>query len=279
MMRRAQPWLGSLVDIAIQDELPPATMAQAFQAAFSRIAELHQRLGFHAPDSELSVINRAPIGAELQLHDDTYTVLQAAEQLQKASAGLFDVRVGHILHALEYLPVVEGEKPNEYPDDFQPLQTAYQLLPNNGYKKLTKDWLDLGGIAKGFAVDQAIHVLQQSGVRNAIVNAGGDLRVIGAAQTIHIRHPQQPQQLAMDVEVENAALATSATYFSRKHWRGQEASALINTQTGKPITNRQSVTVQAPECMWADALTKVVAASGEATHPCLKQFGATAFVL
>src|SRR4029078_3507060 len=89
--------------------------------------------------------------------------------------------------------------------------------------------LDLGGLAKGFAVDRAVEALQLDGVSSAVVNAGGDVRVFGArSSTIHVRHPSCPQTLAHTIQLHRAALATSSPCFTERVWRGRRVSHLLH---------------------------------------------------
>ena len=278
MQRRAQPWLGTLVEISISDDLPALVLQQAFQAAFGAIAQIHGLMSFHAADSDVSRINQAEVGSQLTLHPHTYTVIAAALKLCEASAGLFDIRVAGQLAQWGYLPLPEQPRTAALP--YQAHMIAWRLLPNYVLEKCRDDFLDLGGIAKGYAVDQAILALQNLGIQQACVNAGGDLRVIGAqAIEIAIRDPAAPQTMAGTVTLINQALATSASYFSAKQYGEQQVSALVHGGTGAALLERCSVSVRAPECLWADALTKVVAASGNAQHACLDLFFAEAFII
>jgi thiamine biosynthesis lipoprotein len=278
MQRRAQPWLGTLVEISIGDDLAEPDLQQAFQAAFAAIAQVHALMSFHAADSDVSHINQAAIGSQLTLNPHTYTVIAAALKLCEASAGLFDIRVAGQLAQWGYLPL--SEQPHTTVLAYQSQKIAWRLLPNFVLEKCRDEWLDLGGIAKGYAVDQAILALQGIGIQQACVNAGGDLRVIGEqAIEIAIRDPAAPQTMAGTVKVANQALATSASYFSAKQNGEQQVSALVHGGTGAALLERCSVSVRAPECLWADALTKVVAASGDAQHACLDLFSAEAFII
>lgn len=278
MKRRAQPWLGTLVEISIADELSEGALNNAFQTAFAAIAQIHTLMSFHASDSEITRINQAAVGAQLQLHPHTYTVIGAALTLCVASAGLFDIRVASQLADWGYLP--RPDQPFAPVLPYQPQAIAWRLLPGDTLEKCRNDWLDLGGIAKGYAVDQAIFALQQAGVKQACVNAGGDLRVIGEIVVdIAIRDPGAPGKMAGTLPVHNQALATSATYFSAKEHKAQSVSALVDGSTGSALTAPHSISVRAAECIWADALTKVVAASANAQHPCLDLFSAEAFII
>lgn len=273
MRRRAQPWLGTLVEIAIDGDYSESALQALFDTGFGAIRQIHALMSFHTASSDIARFNAAARGAVLTIDAHTHAVLDAAARLQLASDGVFDVRVASRLAEWEYLPAAAPVPA------WQPQQQAYRLLPERRVEKLRNDWLDLGGIAKGYAVDHALGALQHCGVRQACVNAGGDLRVLGTAQEIWLRDPQQPQRMARRLHLQNQALATSGSYFSAKQRNGQALSALVHGVNGTPILSRNSYSVLAPQCLWADALTKLVAASGDAQHPCLAQFGAEAFII
>jgi thiamine biosynthesis lipoprotein len=140
--------------------------------------------------------------------------------------------------------------------------------------------VDFGGIAKGFAVDRATEALQKSGVRSGIVNAGGDLRIFGPTrQTIHVRHPDDPQRSAGTVALSCRAMATSATYFGETDGSRTPKSQLVDGRTRRPLSDSISVTVAADDCMTADALTKVVVVLREKAAPFLQRYGADALLL
>jgi thiamine biosynthesis lipoprotein len=297
MSRRARPLLGTLVEIDIDDggnaaanAAFNATSIAAFEAAFARIALIHRLMSFHEAHSDVSRINLAPINTPIRVDTHTYRVLQAALDLQEKSAGLFDIRTAARLVEWGHLPhcVADAHDAHDAPDAadtaaaipaYQPLCQAHQLLPDNIVVKTRNDWLDLGGIAKGYAVDQAVAVLRAAGVTQGSVNAGGDMRVFGArAIPVHVRNARQPSRTGQQIQLKNQALATSAIYFSQKTDASGNiiSSALVNGRDGTPVCARRSVSVRADACIWADALTKVVAASGDPAHPCLAHYGAQA---
>ncbi|CAN5870344.1 FAD:protein FMN transferase [soil metagenome] len=281
MIRRAQPWLGSMVEISIFDEMDTAALNRAFHTAFAVIGQIHRLMSFQSQDSEVTQINQAGVGAVLTLDAHTYTVIAAALRVCQASAGLFDIRVAERLTEWAYLPHHSDADLSlpAYPG-YQGQQQAWCLLNDHQLQKLRHDRLDLGGIAKGYAVDQAILALRKAGVQQACVNAGGDLRVIGAqAIAVGIRDPAAPARMIKTISLQNQALATSGTYFSARLHGQQAVSALVHGQTGQALLDVGSISVRAAECIWADALTKVVAASADPTHPCLAQFAADAFII
>ncbi len=275
MNRRAQPWLGTLVEITIADPLGDAELIPCFNDAFSSIAEVHRLMSFHDPASDVSRINHAAIGESVEIHAHTYEVIRCALSMACASGGIFDVTCAPKLVEWGYLPMPAGDLPQHVPG-----RSALVLQDGNRITKTSEAWIDLGGIAKGYAVDLAIAALQQSGIRSACVNAGGDLRAFGdIAYPVAIRHPLYPLAAALQTELREEALATSGTYFSRKRTTNRECSALVNGLDGQPVTAGFSASVRAPTCMLADALTKVVMASADPRHPVLEQLGAAALIM
>jgi thiamine biosynthesis lipoprotein len=135
--------------------------------------------------------------------------------------------------------------------------------------------LDLGGIAKGFAVDKAVEVLQQCGVAVGYVNAGGDLRIFGnISQEIQVRNPANPLELITLGSLENGAIASSGLYYCDQSKPNQ--GHIVNPQTMEQIEFTESYSVIAPECIYADALTKVIAINRNHTHPCFERYSAQA---
>jgi FAD:protein FMN transferase len=274
MKRRAQPWLGTLVEITIADALDDAELIACFNDAFASVADVHRLMSFHDPASDVSRINHAAIGESIQIHAHTCEVIRCALAMAFATGGIFDVSCAPKLVEWGYLPLLAGDLPQHVPGG-----SILMLQHGNRIKKTDVAWIDLGGIAKGYAVDLAIAALRQSGIRSACVNAGGDLRAFGdIAYPVAIRHPLYPNEAALQTQVRDGALATSGTYFSRKRINDRECSALINGADSQPIVASFGASVRAPTCMLADALTKLVMASADPRHPVLERFGATAFI-
>jgi thiamine biosynthesis lipoprotein len=154
------------------------------------------------------------------------------------------------------------------------------LEPDGQVRKLAPGWIDLGGIAKGYAVDRAVDALRSEGIAAGCVNAGGDLRVFGDMPfPVAIRAPHAPGLAASNLMLSDEALATSGSYFSSRSHEGRQVSALVDARDGRPLVATCSASVRAPNCALADALTKVVLATGDASHPALAAFGATAFLI
>ncbi len=271
MMRRAQPWLGTLVEISVADALPELALHAAIAAAYAEVALVHRLMSFHAADSDVARLNRAAPHEPVLVHAHTAAVLRLAQQVAAASDGIFDIGCAARLVEWECLPAPAAVA--EAPTPYAPDVSVAVRRPVSG-------WIDLGGIAKGYAVDLAIDALHRAGVRCACVNAGGDLRVMGPDDwPVAVREPRAPSRTGSVLRLHDEAMATSASYFSARQHQGRTVCALIDGRSGQPVQTRSSISVRAPRCVLADALTKIVAASGDEHHPALAGFGATAFIL
>jgi FAD:protein FMN transferase len=275
-LHRARPLLGTLVDIRV--EARDAGLAQrAVAAAFAEIAAIHRLMSFHEIGSDLARLNRARPGELVPVDARTAEVLHCAEALRIESEGAFDCAVADALVAAGWLPAMPEAK-----DEERETSARGRVTVTRGAATL-----DLGGIAKGYAVDRAIELLLGLGVSSALVNAGGDLRHVGAdAVTIHLRDPADPSRLVAALALRDRALASSASSglagagaaqvspasggpagVGRAHM--PRHSSLIDPRRRQSLGANAGVSVTAPRCMIADALTKVVLVTGDLRHPML----------
>jgi FAD:protein FMN transferase len=259
-VRRARPLLGTLVEIGVSARAALRQIHAYIDAAFATIERVHALMSYQDPDSELSRINRDAAISVQQIDPHTYRVLRAALEFARLSDGAFD-------------PCVAGpEAIGNWRD--------IELFGDRHVRYRRGLRLDLSGIAKGYAVDAAMTTLEQFGLDNIMVNAGGDLRVAGAARSVNLRHPLATAHSARTLILQDAALATSAAYYSRRTTQDGEVSALVDPRSGAAYVGNRSVSVRAGNCMSADALTKVVIfASAPIAEAVLFACGAHAYVL
>lgn len=271
---RARPQLGTVVEISATGAR--GRVRRAIDQAFDAVADVHALMSYQDPESELSHINRCAFSEAVPVHAHTWQVLNAAYSLAEASAGLFDITIAPTLTRLGFLPRHPGFPRVSRHGNWRHVA----LLPNQRVRLLRRLRLDLSGIAKGYAVDVAIHTLQASGMHAGRVNAGGDLRVFGATpQTIHVRAPHAPTQALPLLQLTEGAAATSAAYFSSHRQAHQRVAPLIHPYTRTACNSERSVTVLAPNCMHADALTKVVQADPAQATQILKRYQARALIV
>ncbi len=265
----AQPWLGTYVSIAAQGK--PSVVDKAIQAAFDTVAAVHHSLSFQNPCSELSDLNRLAQQRPVKVSAITFRVLQASVALAKASNGCFDpTMAGRLVRDGVLSP------PNANPIDESANWQDIQLLSNRHVQFSRPLWMDLSGIAKGFAVDLAVQALKKNGVKAATVNAGGDIRLFGHQQTVFVRNPLNLQEQIPLLVLENGAVATSANYFTDLN---NNQCVLFDADAQHYLPQPCSVTVSAPRTIWADALTKIVLAKREQALPLLKRLKASAMLI
>lgn len=266
---RARPLLGTYVSIRV-DGLSPAQAHRAVDLAFAEVEQVQRLMSFHDPASDLSRINREAARRPVTVHRQTWQVLARALRIARLSGGRFDPCVAPRMVALGLLP-----PPEAAPVDPQADWHDVQLLAGHRVRLHRPAWLDLGGIAKGYAVDRALARLRACGAPATCVNAGGDLRL----------HGPDEQAVAIDgddaavrpvILLRNAALATSATGTGGS--RGRVSGRPLDGRGARELAPGWRVSVVAPQAWLADALTKVVLADPEADAAMLRRFGAQAFV-
>jgi FAD:protein FMN transferase len=245
-----------------------ATVESAIEKAFKAIEQVERLMSFHDRNSELSRLNRDAHRQPQSVHPWNYAVLKRALQISAASDGLFDISVAPLLVEIGLLPH-SNDLVTQYGN-----WRSLKLLDNHGVFFDQPMLLDLGGIAKGFAVDQAIHVLRKANCSEAIVNAGGDLRRFGTQH--HPLYLRRRADLVQVAELRCGAVATSSPHAKIPDRLAQPIGCIIDPKQQRAWTGNGSVMVAARSCMIADALTKVAALAGPACQPLLNRFGAQA---
>jgi thiamine biosynthesis lipoprotein len=275
---RAQPLLGTFVEIRSGGANGSAA-ERAIDEAFAAIARIHRLMSFHDGDSDVSRLNREACRQTVAVDPWTYEVLEEALLMHRLSEGAFDIAVAPVLQQSGLLPSYEtdvGRSPAA-----AATSEAIALLPGRRVRFHHPGLrIDLGGIAKGFAVDRAIDILRQHGQSQGLVNAGGDLAVFGPApEAVHVRHPRFPEQILCQVAITNAALASSGHLFNPLDASADFTTTAVNPATREFISGIAGATVRAPSCMLADALTKVVMIAGERAAAVLARCRASALVV
>jgi len=291
-VRRARPLLGTFVEItashvSLADALLAvgslAELEVAVEEAFEAVARVHRLMSFHDPASDLSRLNREAGTNPVTVDAWTFEVLEIAVRLNRHSAGVFDINVAPALQALGLLPGARQYQVQHQVQDSasRRIEDAIELLP--GFQVRFRQpcvKIDLGGIAKGFAVDRALDVLRHKGMTQGLVNAGGDLAAFGPQpQTVYIRNPSNPQRLLCSVRVMDGALASSGGRIDLFQASGIANCAIIDPHTQEPVTAAAGATVAAPTCVVADGLTKVVMIQGADATPLLDRYRASAMLV
>jgi len=242
---RCQPHLGTYVEISVSGDVSEDELISASNSAFLKIKLVQSLMSFHDEESELTRINRYASREPVPISSETKFVLEQALRLSEKTDGLFDITVAPKLVASNALP--------DHNFELSPTGTWRDIIIEDNEVRFTRPvLLDLGGIAKGYAVDQAINAVDDS--INITVNAGGDLRMRPwRGNQVEVRHPRSPHSEFIQIRMKNCALATSAAYYSEN---GVLIIAKDPSRSVSPDKNI-SVSVFAKDCLLADALTKV----------------------
>lgn len=243
---RCRPLLGTLVEITV-----PQEAHAAIGPAFDAIAHVQACMSFHEPDSDLARLREVRSGKTIRVTRETVAVLRIALTIFRASGGLFDVTIGRQLVSSRFLPRVGREHLSRY------IGTSADIsIVDDTHVQINRPVLiDLGGIAKGYAVDRAVETLMAQGVPMGLVNAGGDLRAFGDHEwPILLRDADDVLRFMLPVR--DCAVASSANLLNRKRHRGLPHGPHIGFDR-KPVLTDRRVSVLAEQCVIADAMTKV----------------------
>jgi thiamine biosynthesis lipoprotein len=272
---RARPLLGTRVDIRVDGLEAPQANA-AIDAAFAAIADVHRLMSFHEADSDVSRLNRDAATRPVAVDPHTVAVIRRAREIAEASGGLFDISTARQLVEWGFLPPPDSHYPPDPAACWQDI-----VLEESGEVRFARPlWIDLGGIAKGYAVDVALAAMKLAPGAACLINAGGDLRIAGpeAEQVLLRVPPGLDKNLIPAIEIADGSLASSSGPENRRAYRGLAVGPHVNGVSGGSVGANRFVTVTAAECVTADALTKVVMAAGVDSAPVLRRFGATAYL-
>lgn len=235
---------------------------KACAAAFKRIAELDTCMSDYRRDSELNRLCRRAGGGPVPVSKDLFRVLERARLVSEQTGGAFDVTIGPLVRLWRQ---ARKWRVLPLPDE---VAAAKRLV---GYRMMRLDarrrtvslerpgmQLDLGGIAKGFAGDEAQRVLRANGIRRALVEMGGDIVVSGpppGTKGWTIRVPNA----SGDLTFANCAVSTSGDTEQFVELGGKRYSHVVDPRTGWAVTNRVQATVVAKDGFTSDPLSKIFA--------------------
>lgn len=251
--KRATVGLGTIIEVTLwlpAQQDPTSAFKQAYQA----ISTVHAHMSVHDDKSDLGRYRLSPHGARVPMCAATIEVLRFSEMLFVQSQGYFDVCIGGTLAKAAYLPPTFSTNAHHHART-QSLDIEQIDAEGNGLvRKIPNTMIDLGGIAKGYAVDYAIQTLQSLNIPAALVNAGGDMRIYGeVAAPIHLRKDNQYIYLK---DLKNRALASSG--MPTNTTTPVDALPIVNPILGTCLPSSDNViSIEADQAMVADAFTKL----------------------
>ena len=259
--------MGTLVEVVAYPDTAP--VRESVGRAFERMSHIETLAGPHSETSPLAPLRK---GGSVTLPEDLREVMSVALGTARRSSGAFDPTMGKVIDLWGF----EGEDHRIPPSS--ELKTALETV---GYSRIEMDsngvvsstgpaWLNLGGVAKGYAVDAAVNIMKKEGVKGGIVNAGGDLRVFGKRPgrkvwRVGIQDPDNPQGMAGVLDLAGGSVATSGDYERYFTVDGIRYHHILDPKTGRPArSGLRSTTVITSDCVLADALATAAFVLGPA---------------
>jgi len=258
--QREEAIMGTRIEVQLWSEDPQA----AVEAVIAEMRRTDELMSTYKPESQLSQVNAHAHERPVQVHADIIEVVERALAMSKLSGGAFDVTYASVGYLYDYRA---HQRPSE--------QQIAAALPGVDYRQVQVDReartirflrkgvrIDLGGIAKGYAVDRAIQHLRELGIEHAMVNAGGDTRLLGDRRgkpwMVGIRDPRNEGRIVMRVPLADEAISTSGDYERYFEEDGVRYHHILVPGTGKSARGVRSATVIGADATLTDALSTTV---------------------
>jgi len=260
---RAIDLMGTRVSVQLWDENEQQGLALVEQV-LDEYRRIDRLMSTYLPDSEISRVNREAVDAAVPVGDELLALILASIDLSRASGGAFDISYESVGYLYDF-------RARRHPDAEQ----ISALIDAVNYRKILVDReaktvrfgmpgmrINLGGIAKGYAVEQGARILRAAGIEHALLNAGGDTRVIGDRRgqpwIIGIRHPRLEDEVATRLPIVDEAISTSGDYERFFEEDGRRYHHILNPATGEPTETLLSATIIGPDATMTDALATTV---------------------
>jgi thiamine biosynthesis lipoprotein len=263
----ARPMMGTEISVRLWHE-DPQRGEEIVEQVFAEAARINALMSTYLEDSRISEINRRAADEPVLAGEELYNLIRRSLDISVLTRGAFDITYDSVGQHYDFR---ERRRPDEKTVE------AERKLINFRFVELdqaagTVTFLEqgvrinLGGIAKGYAVERGVHILRVNGVRHGIVTAGGDSRLLGDRRgqpwMVGIRDPRNDGQVAISVPLEDEAISTSGDY-ERYFEEGEiRYHHIIEPSTGAPAGGVHSATVLGPDAVLTDALSTSVFVMG-----------------
>jgi thiamine biosynthesis lipoprotein len=262
-VEKTEYMLGTICSIQVYD----GNKEQAISSAFKRIKDIENKMSVNKDGTELDNVSDQAGKSYVKVSDDTLYVLERGKYYSDQSKGAFDITIGPLVK-LWGIGTDKARLPSiQEINEKKALVNYKDLIIDEKNKKVMLNKagmsLDLGGIAKGYAADEATRILKENGVKHAIVNLGGNVLAInnnpeGRPWTIGIQNPFDSRGDSLGtIDVTNKTVVTSGIYERFFEKDGKKYHHILNPFTGYPMDNSlASVTLVTNVSIDADAMTK-----------------------
>ncbi|MCZ6807927.1 MAG: FAD:protein FMN transferase [Deltaproteobacteria bacterium] len=262
LLSRTRPMMSTV--FRIQVNAPPPNTEAVIRRAFEEIERLESVLSEWRDDSDISMVNASAGKRPVKVGDDTLRVIDAGIDVSMWSRGTFDLSWAALWGLYDFrpdsvkLPTEAQIKPRLALIDYKKIKVSKQR--HTVYLRKRGMAIGTGGIAKGYALDQAGAILRGGGVENYMIFGGGQVQVHGMRDgrpwRVGVQHPRDPNTYFAAFESTGASFSTSGDYeHAVFDGTGQRWHHIIDPKTGRPATKSLSVTVMTAEGIYADALS------------------------
>ncbi len=262
-VKRTQILLGTVVEIQVRDA-DEQKANDAITKAFAEIKRIDDLFTTYNEESAVWKINNSA-DTLLKIDEEIYSLLELCDSVTKISDGCFDVSLDNLTRAWGFY-TDNPHLPTKPAIDSALMKSGWKnvmLIGDNTIIKKKNVGLNFGAIAKGYAVDKAVNILRTSGIKSALVNAGGEIKVIGNDWKIGIQHPRDEKDIIAVVKLENNSVATSGDYEQFFEVNGIRYHHILDPESGYPAKGLQSVTIINQSNTFADALATAVFVMGK----------------
>lgn len=260
---REEAIMGTRVAVELWSE-DTVLAERAMDAVMVEMRRTDELMSTYKPESELSQVNAHAFERPVAVDPEIILVVERGLEMSRLSGGAFDITYASVGYLYDY-------RTHQHPSERQ----IAAALPGVDYRQVQVDRerhtirflrkgvrIDLGGIAKGYAVDRSIERLQALGIRNAMVNAGGDTRLLGDRRgrpwMVGVRDPREEGEVAISIPLVDEAISTSGDYERYFDENGIRYHHIIEPSTGEPAKGVHSATVMGPDAVITDALSTSV---------------------
>lgn len=254
LVRQESYVFGTKVEVVSFGSPEPEARA-ALSAVLREFDRLHR--SYHAwQPSDLTRLNEAIArGQSMQVSDEMLFLLEASQSHAAASDGLFNPAIGHLIelwgfHSDSFEPRLPDATAIAAAVKAHPAMSDLEIRDHTVSSRNPAVMLDLGGIAKGYALDRASEILRQHGIRNALINIGGNVMALGTKGkqpwSVGIQHPRSPEPLATLALYDGEAIGTSGDYQRYFEVDGRRYSHLLDPRSGEPARHTEAVTILIP---------------------------------
>lgn len=265
-LHQTRLYMGTFVEITVYGKDTHACQ-RAIDAAFDELEKAENSFSKYMSNSEVSLINKLASQRAVKVSPEVFEVISISQDISKLSDGAFDITVGSLMNIWDLARKIRRVPNREELHgalevanyDEVILDTSEQTV---NFRKAGVQ-IDLGGIAKGYAVDKAVDALRRYGISSALVNAGGDIFALGSPPSedcwkVGLQHPRNRDEIVTILELTNQAVVTSGDYENCFFIGDRRYCHIIDPRTGEPVQGMLSTTVIAPSASEADALATAV---------------------